>query len=120
MEQSLTVQEPYPLHHVESNLHPRSKVQPHLESSVKVTRVAGHDEENHGIGAIRVVIINASTYQVHYSVVLRHAESWGGGGGGGGRGGLGDEGEFQNSEHAHDYRHITFYDLVVHPVNAEV
>ena len=62
MEQPLTVQESYPLHHIESNLHSRSKVQADLESSVEVTRVAGHDEENHGVGAIGVVIINESTY----------------------------------------------------------
>ena len=34
MKQSLTVQEPYPLHHIESNLHPGSEVQPDLESSM--------------------------------------------------------------------------------------
>ena len=96
MEQSLTVQEPYPLHHIESNLHPRPEVQPDLES-VEVTRVAGHDEKNHGIGAIRVVIINESTYQVDYSVVFRQSPVGGGGGGGGGEGK--GQGEFQNSEH---------------------
>ena len=73
MEQSLTVQEPYPLHHIESNLHSRSKVQPDLESSVEVTRVAGHDEKNHGVGAIGVVIVDESTYQVDYSVVFRQS-----------------------------------------------
>ena len=109
MEQPLTVQEPYPLHHVESNLHPRPKVQPDLESSVEVSRVAGHDEENHGVGAIGVVIINKSTYQVDYSVVLRQSP--------GGRG----RGVEVNLKTVNLQMIIgTFYDLEVHPVNAEV
>jgi hypothetical protein len=65
------VQEPYSLQHVQSNLHPRSKVQPDLESSVEVTRVAGNNEKDHGVGAIRVVVVNESTNQADYTLILR-------------------------------------------------
>ena len=43
----------------------------HLECSMEVTWVAVHDEEDHGIGAIGVVVINQSSHQVHHTLILR-------------------------------------------------
>jgi hypothetical protein len=48
---------------------------------VEVTRVAGHDEENHGVGSVRVVVVNESTYQVDYTIILRQSPGGRGGGG---------------------------------------
>ena len=38
---------------------------------MKITRIAWHDEEDHGVGAIGIVIVNESSHQIHYPVILR-------------------------------------------------
>ena len=70
VQQGLTVQKADPLHHVHSDLHPGAKVQPHLEGSVQVPGILGHDEQHHHLRPIGIVVIYQCTNQVHHTVVL--------------------------------------------------
>ena len=83
VQQPLAVQEADPLHHVQSNLHAAAEVQPHLERGVEVAGKAWHYEEDHGVGTVGIVVVDQSTNQVDYTVVLRECpKGWGGGEGG--------------------------------------
>ena len=64
------MEEANPLHHVKTNLHSGAKVETHFEGSVEVSGEARHDEEDNGIGAIRVVIIDQCSHEVHNPVIL--------------------------------------------------
>ena len=89
MQQCLAMKEPDAFYHVHSYLHSGSKVQPDFEGSVEVPGVPRHDEENHSLGAVRVIIIYQSSNQVHHTIVFREGPE--GGGGGGGEGKVGGE-----------------------------
>ena len=52
------MKKPYPFHDIESDLHSRAKIEPDLESGMEVTRVAWHDEEDDGVGAVGIVVID--------------------------------------------------------------
>ena len=109
MQQCLAMKEPDAFHHVHSYLHSGSKVQPDFEGSVEVPGVPRHDEENHSLGAVRVIIIYQSSNQVHHTIVFREGPEGGGrgegrggegrgGGKGGGKGGGEEEGRRRGGE----------------------
>ncbi len=43
----------------------------YLEGSVEVPGVAMHDEQDHSVGSVRIVIVNEGTHQVDNTLVLR-------------------------------------------------
>ena len=47
---------------------------------MEIPRVPWHDEEDHSIGSIRVVIVDQGSNQTDYSVILGESPKGGGGG----------------------------------------
>ena len=78
------MQEANHLHHVQTNLHPQPEIEADLQSIMKISGEAWHDEQDDYVRAIGVVVINQSTNQIHNTIILWEGPVCVGGGGGGG------------------------------------